>query len=106
MGSTVVFDGSSMNTMGYYLGTGDGSLLHTSSFILTPSSAIRRFLEISSTFTMLWFVIRQRSHNRVILIADDTPDGSDSCKLSVALKHSRGAHVPAGIATFYSADKI
>ena len=95
-----------MNTMGYYLGTGDGGLLHSSSFILNPLSMIRRLLERSSTFTMFWFVIRRRSHNRVILTANDTPDGSDSCKLSVVLKHSRGAHVPAGIAAFYSADKI
>lgn len=35
-----------------------------------------------------------------------TPDGSDSCKLSVALQHSRGAHVSAGTAAFYSANKI
>jgi hypothetical protein len=39
-------------------------------------------------------------------MANDTPDVSDSCKLTVVLQHSRGAHVSAGIAAFYSADKI
>jgi len=47
----------------------------SSSLLLTPSSAIRRLLERLSTFTMCWLVIRRRSHNRVILMADDTPNG-------------------------------
>jgi hypothetical protein len=44
--------------------------------------------------------------NQVILIAADTTDGSDSCKLFVVLQHSRGARVWTDIVAFYSADKI
>jgi len=39
-------------------------------------------------------------------MADDTPDGSDSCKLCVVLQHSKGAHVSTGTAAFYSVDEI